>query len=445
MKNFIFISPNFPENYWRFCAALRERGLRVLGVGDCPYDGLSEQLRCILDEYYYVSSLEHYDEVYGAVAYFAFKYGKPDWLESNNEYWLERDARLREDFNITSGFRPKDMPPVKLKSRMKERYRLAGISVARYCLADSYDTCRDFLREVGHAVVKPDNGVGANATYPISCETDLVTFFSGRHEGYIMEEYIDAKKNILLHQNGLSRSVLNLDNDITASFASLTRGDTLFFSRKQPVESGAYAAPDGTLYLSRNGKKTEVMKESDILIPGKHNVENYLAAMAAVWGIVDPSTMVQVARTFAGVEHRIELVREKDGVKWYNDSIASSPTRTIAGLLSFDRRVILIAGGYDKDIPFDVLGPKIVERVKCLILMGATADKIEAAVKASPGWSSETTPILRVNNMQEAVEAAQNVAKAGDIVTLSPACASFDLYPNFAARGRHFKELVKAL
>ena len=119
MKNFIFISPNFPENYWRFCAALRERGLRVLGVGDCPYDGLSEQLRCVLDEYYYVSSLEHYDEVYGAVAYFAFKYGKPDWLESNNEYWLERDARLREDFNITSGFRPKDMPHVKLKSRMK--------------------------------------------------------------------------------------------------------------------------------------------------------------------------------------------------------------------------------------------------------------------------------------------------------------------------------------
>lgn len=260
-----------------------------------------------------------------------------------------------------------------------------------------------------------------------------------------MEEYIDAKKNILLHQNGLSRSVLNLDNDITASFASLTRGDTLFFSRKQALESGAYAAPDGTLYLSRNGQKTVVMKESDILIPGKHNVENYLAAMAAVWGIIDPETMVQVARSFAGVEHRIELVRQKDGVRWYNDSIASSPTRTIAGLLSFDQRVILIAGGYDKDIPFDALGPKIVERVKCLILMGATADKIEASVKASPGWSSDTTPILRVNNMEEAVDAAHQVAKFGDIVTLSPACASFDLYPNFAARGRHFKELVKAL
>ena len=235
MKNFIFISPNFPENYWRFCAALRERGLRVLGVGDCPYDGLSEQLRCVLDEYYYVSSLEHYDEVYGAVAYFAFKYGKPDWLESNNEYWLERDARLREDFNITSGFRPKDMPPVKLKSRMKERYRLAGISVARYCLADSYDTCRDFLREVGRAVVKPDNGVGANATYPISCEADLVTFFSGRHEGYIMEEYIDGticSYDAIVDENGVP--VFETGNVTPGSLMDVVneREDSCFFIRK---------------------------------------------------------------------------------------------------------------------------------------------------------------------------------------------------------------------
>ena len=239
MKNFIFISPNFPENYWRFCAALRERGLRVLGVGDCPYDGLSEQLRCILDEYYYVSSLEHYDEVYGAVAYFAFKYGKPDWLESNNEYWLERDARLREDFNITSGFRPKDMPPVKLKSRMKERYRLAGIPVARYCLADSYDTCRDFLREVGRAVVKPDNGVGANATYPISCEADLVTFFSGKHEGYIMEEYIDGticSYDAIVDENGVP--VFETGNVTPASLMDIVneRRESMFYIVKELPE-----------------------------------------------------------------------------------------------------------------------------------------------------------------------------------------------------------------
>ena len=184
MKNFIFLSPNFPESYWRFCAALRERGIRVLGVGDCPYDGLCEELRLALDEYYYVSSLEHYNEVYGAVAYFAFKYGKPDWLESNNEYWLERDARLRDDFNIASGFHSAEMPPVKFKSRMKERYRAAGIPVARYCPAENYLVCRDFLKEVGRAVVKPDNGVGANATYPISCDADLNTFFSAPRAGY---------------------------------------------------------------------------------------------------------------------------------------------------------------------------------------------------------------------------------------------------------------------
>lgn len=192
MKNFVFLSPNFPENYWRFCAALRERGIRVLGVGDCPYDGLREELRLALDEYYYVSSLEHYNEVYGAVAYFAFKYGKPDWLESNNEYWLERDGRLRDDFNIASGFHSAEMPPVKFKSRMKERYRAAGIPVARYCPAENYLVCRDFLKEVGRAVVKPDNGVGANATYPISCDADLNTFFSAPRAGYIMEEYIDG-------------------------------------------------------------------------------------------------------------------------------------------------------------------------------------------------------------------------------------------------------------
>lgn len=192
MKNFIFLSPNFPDNYWRFCAALRGRGLRVLGIGDCPYDHLREELRRALDEYYYVSSLEHYDEVYGAVAYFAFKYGKPDWLESNNEYWLERDARLREDFNLASGFRPGDMPPVKYKSCMKERFSAAGIPVARWICADDESACRAFLREVGRAVVKPDNGVGANATYPISCEADLRAFFAQPRTGYLMEEFVDG-------------------------------------------------------------------------------------------------------------------------------------------------------------------------------------------------------------------------------------------------------------
>ena len=150
MKNFVFISPNFPDNYWNFCRRLKENGLNVLGIGDCPYDDLTAELRSSLNEYYKVSSLENYDEVYRAVAFFIHKYGRVDWLESNNEYWLERDARLREDFNISTGFRPEDMPPVKFKSRMKERYALAGIPVARFHLVDDMDGCLGFIREAGY-------------------------------------------------------------------------------------------------------------------------------------------------------------------------------------------------------------------------------------------------------------------------------------------------------
>ena len=192
MKNFIFLSPNFPESYWRFCAALKKRGLNVLGIGDCPYDELKPELKAALTEYYKVGSLENYDEVYRACAFFAFKYGRIDWLESNNEYWLEQNARLRDDFNISTGFHSADMPPVKFKSKMKACYEKAHIPVARYRMAEDYEACRAFLQEVGRAVVKPDNGVGANATYRIASEEDLKNFFAAGHKGYIMEEYIDG-------------------------------------------------------------------------------------------------------------------------------------------------------------------------------------------------------------------------------------------------------------
>ena len=197
MKNFVFISPNFPDNYWNFCRRLRENGLNVLGIGDCPYDNLTLELRASLHEYYKVSSLENYDEVYRAVAFFIHKYGRIDYLESNNEYWLERDARLREDFNISTGFRPEDMPPVKFKSKMKERYALAGIPVARFHLVDDLDGCAAFIREVGYPViVKPDNGVGATRTYRISNDEELAAFFAERDDTlYIMEEFIDGTVN----------------------------------------------------------------------------------------------------------------------------------------------------------------------------------------------------------------------------------------------------------
>ena len=194
MKNFVFLSPNFPDNYWIFCNRLKENGLNVLGIGDCPYDNLTDQLKGSLNEYYKVSSLENYDEVYRAVAFYIHKYGRIDWLESNNEYWLERDANLRKDFNIRTGFQPEDMPTVKFKSKMKERYALAGIPVARHHLVDDKEGCEAFIKEVGYPViVKPDNGVGATRTYRISDDAGLEDFFRTKDDTlYIMEEYIDA-------------------------------------------------------------------------------------------------------------------------------------------------------------------------------------------------------------------------------------------------------------
>ena len=197
-KNFIFISPNFPTNYWQFCAELKKNGLNVLGIGDQPYDELSQELKNSLNEYYKVNSLENYDEVYRAVAFFTYKYGRIDWLESNNEYWLERDAMLRTDFNISSGFHTEDMPRIKYKSKMKEFYTKAGIPVARYHLVDNVENCQDFIKLVGYPViVKLDNGVGASHTFKLSSDQDLLRFFNEKvaDTQYIMEEFIDAEVN----------------------------------------------------------------------------------------------------------------------------------------------------------------------------------------------------------------------------------------------------------
>ena len=197
MKNFIFISPNFPENYWHFCRHLRDNGFNVLGIGDCEYFNLLPELKASLTEYYKVSDLSNYDEVFRAVAFFSFRYGKIDWLESNNEYWLERDAHLRTEFNIATGFKDGDMKKVKLKSQMKPFYAEAGIKAARYCLADSPRACKKFIDEVGYPViVKPDNGVGANDTHRLCSDDDLIQFFATKLPvRYIMEEYIDATVN----------------------------------------------------------------------------------------------------------------------------------------------------------------------------------------------------------------------------------------------------------
>ena len=195
MKNFIYISPNFPANHWNFCHHLKDNGLNVLGIGDAPYDELTDDLKSSLNEYYKVSSLENYDEVFRAVAFFSYKYGKIDWLESNNEYWLERDAKLRTEFNITTGFHEEDMERVKYKSKMKEYYIKAGVKVARYHMVDDFDGCKKFIDEVGYPVIiKPDNGVGASDTHRIRNDEDLTHFFEIKSDvEYIMEEYITAR------------------------------------------------------------------------------------------------------------------------------------------------------------------------------------------------------------------------------------------------------------
>ncbi len=198
MKNVVFISPNFPTNYWKFCRELKNDGMNVLGIGDQDYDSLSRELKDSLNEYYKVDSLEDYDQVYRAVAFLIFKHGRIDWLESNNEYWLEQDARLRTEFHIESGFQVEDIPRIKYKSRMKEYYARAGIPAARWHLVEGREDCLDFIKEVGYpVVVKPDNGVGAAHTYKLSDDGELDAFLAERPEGvpYIMEEFVHAEVN----------------------------------------------------------------------------------------------------------------------------------------------------------------------------------------------------------------------------------------------------------
>ncbi len=252
-----------------------------------------------------------------------------------------------------------------------------------------------------------------------------------------MEEYMLAKQNIFRLQDTDGLLVLNADNAITAAFRG--NGRTEFFSRQAPT-NGAWTN-GGVLYCHDRA----VLETKDILLPGVHNIENYMAAVLAVQGLVDDDTIRHVAETFGGVEHRIELVRVKDGVRYYNDSIASSPSRTIAGLHSFSEKVLLIAGGYDKHIPYDVLGPEICAHVKALYLNGTTAPKIRAAVETCPDYRAGFPEIVDCSDFAAAVHAAANAAKPGDIVLMSPACASFDQFKNFMIRGDYFKKLVMEL
>lgn len=358
-----------------------------------------------------------------------------------------------------------------ITSEMEVFFRVAPCTLIAVTGSDGKTTTTtliaEFLKEAGKTV-----HVGGNIGRPLLCEAgemrpedvavlelssfQLMTMTRSPHIAVItnlspnhldvhkdMAEYVAAKENIFTHQSSQDIAVFNADNDITEEQAGRAMGRVRRFSRKVELAEGVFLRGDEI--ISRlNGAERVVMRTGDILLPGVHNVENYMAAIAAADGLASDGAMRQVARTFVGVEHRIELVRTLRGARYYNDSIGTSPSRTIAGLRSFPEKVILIAGGYDKHLPFDTLGPEIVEHVKLLILCGATAEKIRQCVESAPNYRGFPETVT-VSDLASAVETAAQKAGEGDVVLLSPACAAFDQFKNFMERGRAFKRLVAGL
>ena len=280
----------------------------------------------------------------------------------------------------------------------------------------------------------------------IAVVTNLAPNHLDVHKDYA--EYISAKENIFTHQFASDIAVFNADNEVTRSFVGRQRGALRTFSRRETVERGAYLAPDDAgegqaIWMSNENGRRQVLPLAGIKLPGIHNVENYMAAIAAVDRLVPDKIIRDFAKNFGGVEHRIELVRELDGVRYYNDSIASSPSRTIAGLNAFPEKVILIAGGKDKGISYGSLGPVVNEHVKLLILCGATAGVIRASVEQAENYGG--LEIADAEDYHQAVSLARSRAKEGDVIILSPASTSFDRFANFMERGRVFKEIVNSL
>ena len=390
----------------------------------------------------------------------------PDYLEG-----LHEDVIFR-----TPGLRP-DMPQIAaavangsvLTSEMEAFFQVCPCPIIAVTGSDGKTTTTTIIAELLKASGKTV-WLGGNIGHPLLCDADsmqphdyavlelssfqLMTMDCSPHIAVVtnlapnhldvhksMEEYVWAKENIFRHQQPGDIAVFNLDNAITRELSAHAPGRALYFSRQAEPENGVFLRGEDVVCRS-GGHERIVMTTRDIKLPGVHNVENYMAAIAAVDGLVPDQVIRTFAREFGGVEHRIELVRTYKGVRYYNDSIASSPSRAIAGLRSFREKVILIAGGYDKHIPFDVLGPEIVAHVKLLVLCGATADKIRAAVENASGYRPGHPEIIDAAPLAAAVQAARDRAQPGDVVTLSPACASFDQFKNFAERGDFFKAIV---
>ena len=284
--------------------------------------------------------------------------------------------------------------------------------------------------------------------HSMSCRPDVAVITNispnhlDKHKDY--QDYIDAKMSIFSSQTEKDRLVLFLDDGHSAYYAAAARSSVAYFSDRSSVENGAYCL-DGVLYRVKDGEERRIMEASEIRIPGEHNVLNYLAAFSATEGLVSDRLCREVAMSFPGVEHRLEQVRELKGVLFINDSIASSPSRTAAGLRAMKRKPIIIVGGYDKHIPFDVLGDDLCRFAERVVITGATAEKIRDSIENSPLYPECGLRFDMIDGFDAAVRAAAACAREGDIVLLSPACASFDAFPNFAARGTHFKELVMEL
>jgi UDP-N-acetylmuramoylalanine--D-glutamate ligase len=279
-------------------------------------------------------------------------------------------------------------------------------------------------------------------TMTVSTQVAVVTNLSPNHLDMHkdMEEYVDAKKNIFKYQDSQGVLVLNRDNEITNSMVDEAKGNVLQFSVKMTIDNGAYYK-DGVLYVTGR----EVCSAEDIVIKGMHNIENYLAAFCALKDDVSIESMRKVATTFPGVEHRIEFVRELQGVRYYNSSIASSPSRTLADIKVFGKPIILIAGGYDKKIPFEPLAEEGYPYIKKLVLLGATKDKISAAFEKVISEKNLDITIIAADSLEDAVEKSRAVAEDKDVVLLAPACASFDMFVNFEVRGNRFKEIVNSM
>ncbi len=263
------------------------------------------------------------------------------------------------------------------------------------------------------------------------------------HKDY--QEYIDSKKNIYLHQGEDGILVTNKDNEITKDFYKDANGKVIFFSHKELLENGViFDETDRTIKLCEDGVRKHLIKQKDMKLRGEHNCENACAAIAATLKLSSEDNTVNTIKNFGGVEHRLEFVKNINGIPWYNDSIGTSPTRTIAGLNSFDEKIVLIAGGYDKHLDYTPIAEPIIKNVSKLILMGATADKIENAVKDEMKKENKQLPIYRVKTLQDAVDKAKEVSNEGEVVLFSPASASFDLFKNFEERGNKFKEIVNS-